>query len=166
MAGLKAYRAKRSFSATPEPRGTKEKGKSHRFVIHKHDARHLHYDLRLELDGTLKSWAVPKGPPHELHEKHLAIMVEDHPLAYRTFKGRIPAGQYGAGTVEIWDHGTYETGENLSSTELERKMKRDLADRKLKIRFHGKKLHEAFALVRMNNPKIKNGWLLMKESDK
>jgi bifunctional non-homologous end joining protein LigD len=154
MPGLKAYRQKRSFTRTPEPRGKVTRKEGWHFVIHKHAASHLHYDVRLEFGGVLKSWAVPKGPPAKIGDKRLAIMVEDHPLAYRTFHGRIPAGQYGAGTVEIWDHGTYEPLED---------MKMGLENGSLKIRFHGKKLKEDFALVRMNNPKYKNGWLMIKE---
>ncbi|HVM90930.1 MAG TPA: DNA ligase D [Verrucomicrobiae bacterium] len=157
MAGLAAYRRKRSFGRTPEPRGSLVREEGWHFVIHKHAASHLHYDFRLEFEGVLKSWAVPKGPPMRVGDKRLAIQVEDHPLAYRTFHGRIPAGQYGAGTVEIWDHGTYEALED---------MKAGLKSGSLKIRLHGKKLKADFALVRMNNPKYKNGWLLIREKPK
>lgn len=156
MAGLRTYRAKRSFARTPEPRGKVARGEHRRFVIQKHAARNLHYDFRLEFAGVLKSWAVPKGLPSRPKERRLAIHVEDHPLAYRTFHGRIPAGQYGAGTVQIWDHGTFEP-----LTE----MRRGLKEGKIEIRLHGKKATGDYVLVRMDG-KIKNGWLLMRMGPK
>src|SRR5881392_4050831 len=106
---LSEYRRKRDPKATPEPfEGAKKQTKAPIFVIQRHDARRLHYDFRLERDGALASWAVPKGIPLEPGERHLAVHVEDHPLEYATFEGEIPAGNYGAGTVDIWDEGTYE----------------------------------------------------------
>src|SRR3954452_21060956 len=107
---LREYVRKRDFAKTAEPKGEKDtKAQQHNsFVIQKHDASRLHYDFRLELDGTLKSWAVPKGPPYEKGEKRLAMHVEDHPLDYASFEGIIPKGQYGGGTVMVWDQGTYE----------------------------------------------------------
>ena len=106
---LSEYKRKRDPKKTPEPFGGKKgKAKEPIFVVQRHDARRLHYDFRLEKDGALASWAVPKGVPLEPGQQHLAVHVEDHPLEYATFAGEIPKGQYGAGTVEIWDHGTYE----------------------------------------------------------
>src|SRR6476469_4809683 len=110
--GLVEYRRKRDFSKTREPRGEatkRQRGQALlRFVVQKHAARRLHYDFRLEMGGTLKSWAVPKGPPYELNERRLAVAVEDHPMDYAKFEGIIPRGEYGGGTVMVWDIGTYE----------------------------------------------------------
>ncbi|PHV06059.1 hypothetical protein CSQ96_16585 [Janthinobacterium sp. BJB412] len=151
---LKTYRAKRDFSLTPEPaEGGEEGGESRAFVVQKHWASRLHYDLRLELDGVMKSWAVPKGPSYDPRDKRMAVQVEDHPIAYNQFEGEIPAGQYGAGKVIIWDKGHWRPlGEP----------RRDYADGELKFELHGHKLRGRWVLVRMKDGKA---WLLIKERD-
>ena len=148
---MKQYNQKRNFDKTPEPQGKAGKpSKEFHFVVQHHFASREHYDFRLERDGVLKSWAVPKGPSANPADKRLAVQVEDHPLEYRTFEGTIPKGQYGAGTVSIWDAGTYEATE--------------WKDGHIKVQLHGKKLTGRWALVRMNDGKEKN-WLLMREKD-
>jgi bifunctional non-homologous end joining protein LigD len=142
---LEEYFKKRDFATTPEPKGSmpNEDGEL-RFVIQRHQASRLHYDLRLEMQGTLKSWAVPKGPSMNPDDKRLAIQTEDHPLQYLTFHGTIPKGNYGAGVMEIWDTGTYRGAGGISVKEmLEQFIKGDL-----KIEFFGKKIRGTFALVR------------------
>ncbi len=154
---LSAYSAKRDFTQTAEPSGkSKASGKKLLFVIQKHDATRLHYDFRLELDGVLKSWAVPKGPPTDMKTKRLAMMVEDHPYDYARFEGTIPEGNYGAGTVMVWDIGTWE---NLGPESHE-----GLKTGKLHFRLNGKKLKGEWALVRMHGPRATTGreWLLLK----
>jgi bifunctional non-homologous end joining protein LigD len=154
---ISAYNAKRDFTETAEPSGkTKRSGKKLLFVIQKHDASHLHYDFRLELDGVLKSWAIPKGPQTDMEAKRLAMMVEDHPYDYARFEGTIPPGNYGAGTVMVWDIGTWE---NLGPEPHE-----GLRSGKLHFRLNGKKLKGEWALVKMHGPRAAKGneWLLLK----
>jgi bifunctional non-homologous end joining protein LigD len=153
---LREYVRKRDFQKTAEPRGKERAADPKaglRFVIQKHDASRLHYDFRLEMGGTLKSWAVPKGVPFKKAEKRLAMQVEDHPVEYGSFEGTIPKGQYGAGTVMLWDHGTYE---GLGGDPL-----KDLEEGKFHFSLHGEKLDGEWTLVRMNRGKD-NEWLLIK----
>jgi bifunctional non-homologous end joining protein LigD len=158
MAGLAEYRRKRRFEETPEPRGKKARKDEKIFVIQKHAARRLHYDLRLEVGGVLKSWAVPKGPSLNPGDKRLAVQVEDHPFDYRTFEGTIPEGNYGAGEVIIWDQGTYEPEGTLTAAE-------QLERGELKFRLHGTKLNGSFVLVKLKHGRAKNEWLLIKHRD-
>ncbi|MCE3281917.1 MAG: ligase, partial [Chitinophagaceae bacterium] len=162
---LTKYKQKRKFSETPEPGAKKASGKGAlKFVIQRHAASRLHYDFRLEMEGVLKSWAVPKGPSLNPKDKRLAMMVEDHPFSYRTFEGVIPEGNYGAGVVEIWDEGTYEHIEDDNRKTGEKKLLADLRKGSLKIVLHGKKLKGEFALVRIKNTDD-NSWLLIKHRD-
>ncbi len=158
MPKLAEYRRKRRFAETPEPRGKTAHSDDKVFVVQKHDATRLHYDLRLEVGGVLKSWAVPKGPSLNPADKRLAIQVEDHPFEYRKFEGTIPEGNYGAGEVIIWDQGTYEPEGNLSAAE-------QIERGELKFRLHGAKLNGSFVLVRLRHSKGKNEWLLIKHRD-
>lgn len=159
---LKQYQTKRDFSKTPEPAGgqaTPGRGAARlRFVVHKHQASRLHYDFRLEMDGVLKSWAVPKGPSVDPADKRLAVMVEDHPLEYRDFEGAIPEPEYGAGTVMIWDEGTYQVIGAESGAEA-------LAKGALKVDLAGRKLIGGWALVRTKWRGEDKNWLLIKEKD-
>lgn len=164
---LRTYRAKRHFDATPEPAG--EGGATRRrhalqFVIQKHDASHLHFDLRLEMDGVMKSWAVPKGPSLDPSVKRLAMQVEDHPIEYNTFEGTIPKGEYGGGTVMVWDRGTYTS--DPPSPNAEDALRRAYAKGDLKFTLNGARLHGSWVLVRTtrgvpNKPQ----WLLIKHRD-
>lgn len=162
---LTTYKKKRRFNDTPEPKGKTEGSKGGlRFVVQRHAATRLHYDFRLEMEGVLKSWAVPKGPSLYPKDKRLAMMVEDHPYSYRTFEGVIPEGNYGAGVVEIWDEGTYEHIEDHNRKSGEKKLLSDLEKGSLKFILHGKKLKGEFALVRLKNGDG-NAWLLIKHKD-
>jgi bifunctional non-homologous end joining protein LigD len=174
-AQLTEYRRKRDFARTQEPSGdttsaTSRPGKL-RFVIQKHAARNLHFDLRLELDGVMKSWAVPKGPSLDPSVKRLAMQVEDHPIDYNTFEGTIPKGEYGGGTVMLWDRGTYTADAATTPAEEEDAIRQGLARGDLKITFHGGRLHGSFALIRMKfsrdgSSSSKPQWLLIKHRDK
>ena len=142
---LKEYQEKRDFTKTPEPQDLQrsiERG----FVVQKHQAKRLHWDLRLELEGVLKSWAIPKGPPLKTGVKRLAIQVEDHPLDYADFEGIIPDGEYGAGEVKIWDQGTYELTK--------------LSKEKIMVAFHGEKLKGQYVMIKTKFSE--NSWLLFK----
>ena len=158
MAGLQTYEAKRDFSKTREPRGARAKGRGNSFVIQKHAARRLHYDFRLELDGVLKSWAVTKGPSLVPGEKRLAVEVEDHPLDYQDFEGTIPQGQYGGGTVLVWDRGTWAPRDDPHA---------GLKKGRLDFALDGEKLQGLWHLVRMRGKagEKRNNWLLIKGRD-
>src|SRR5256714_14729333 len=152
-AQLAEYRKKRDFKRTREPSGEKSVAPARagrlRFVIQKHAASHLHFDLRLELDGVMKSWAVPKGPSLDPSVKRLAMQVEDHPIEYNTFEGTIPKGEYGGGTVMLWDKGTYSPDKAAPGEKAEDAVREGLRKGDLKISFHGERLSGSFALVRM-----------------
>jgi bifunctional non-homologous end joining protein LigD len=160
---LEVYNSKRDFNKTKEPSGKgsvrKKKTGVLKFVVQEHHARRLHYDFRLELDGVLKSWAVPKGPSLDPKVKRLAVQTEDHPLPYAKFHGTIPEGEYGAGEVFIWDHGTWETQSADPIKDLERG--------ELKFTLKGKKLKGSFVLVRtkFKDSKKNNNWLLIKHQE-
>ena len=166
---LVEYRRKRDFSRTSEPSGNgtadPRQGRSRalRFIIQKHAASHLHYDFRLELDGVMKSWAVPKGPSVDPSVKRLAMEVEDHPIEYNTFEGTIPKGQYGGGTVMLWDRGTYEADE--SDGDDEATLRREYEAGKMSFTLHGERLQGSFTLIRTRRGSDKPQWLLMKHRD-
>jgi len=166
---LDKYRQKRQFQGTPEPTGGDETAIGPlRFVVQKHRASRLHYDFRLEVGGVLKSWAVPKGPSLDPGEKRLALMVEDHPIAYADFEGVIPEGNYGAGTVMVWDHGRYCARSSADRAESERLVEQGLAAGDLKIILDGQKLKGEFAVVKLKSKGKKgdeNAWLLIKKHD-
>ncbi|MBE9586672.1 DNA ligase D [Mucilaginibacter sp. JRF] len=164
--GLAEYVKKRDFRKTSEPKAGKSKDKDHLiFVVQKHDASRLHYDFRLEMEGVLKSWAVPKGPSLDPKIKHLAMMVEDHPFDYLNFEGIIPKGEYGGGTVIVWDEGTYEPIEPIKGKKAQEKhLLKQLALGQLKIKLHGEKLNGEFAMVKTHGMG-ENGWLMIKHKD-
>lgn len=157
---LSTYKKKRNFKKTKEPSGKKGASSSRlKFVIQQHAARAMHYDVRLEIDGVMVSWAVPKGPSLNPATKRLAIMTEDHPMEYRHFEGIIPKGEYGAGPVIIWDRGTYKNLRDVS-------MKKALQQGQLEVYLYGKKVRGAFAFVRTDDKtKEKSRWLLIKMRD-
>lgn len=162
---LKDYNNKRKFDETTEPKGKAKKSKDQLiFVVQRHAASRLHYDFRLEMEGVLKSWAVPKGPSLDPKDKRLAMMVEDHPYDYKDFEGNIPEGNYGAGQVEVWDSGTYEPLDDTSQLSDEKELLQELKAGSLKFILHGKKLKGEFALVKMKNAE-NNAWLLIKHKD-
>jgi bifunctional non-homologous end joining protein LigD len=162
---LALYNKKRNFKKTSEPEGKVKKSVSKLiFVVQRHKASRLHYDFRLELDGVLKSWAVPKGPSMNPKDKRLAMMVEDHPYDYKDFEGEIPEGNYGAGIVEIWDNGTYSDIENSPREEAEKNLRAGLKSGDFKFRLFGKKLKGEFVLVKLKG-KDDNSWLLIKHRD-
>jgi len=162
---LVKYKEKRHFNETPEPEGKERVGKDAlKFVIQRHDATQLHYDFRLEMEGVLKSWAVPKGPSLDPHIKRLAMMVEDHPYDYRTFEGIIPEGNYGAGIVEIWDEGTYNAETEIDRKKGEKLLLSELEKGEIKFILHGKKLKGSWALVKTHGMG-ENAWLLIKHND-
>jgi bifunctional non-homologous end joining protein LigD len=167
---LKEYQRKRDFRATPEPGPKVDKASKHRFVVQKHHASHLHFDFRLEMEGVLKSWAVPKGPPLDPAEKRLAMQVEDHPVSYFHFEGIIPEGNYGAGTVMVWDTGTWEPvlPPEVPKREAEKYALQMLTKGDLKFRLKGKKLQGEFVLAKMRSrrPGSKGTeWLMIKKQD-
>ena len=167
---LREYKKKRDFKQTPEPKTDKQEVKEGPliFVVQKHSARQLHYDFRLEVGGTLKSWAVSKGPSYDPVMKRLAVMVEDHPLDYAVFEGTIPAGQYGAGQVIVWDRGTYSPNEDgelhfTDRSKAEDLMRKGLSSGKISITLRGEKLKGSWTLVKMQ--RSENNWLLIKHRD-
>jgi bifunctional non-homologous end joining protein LigD len=162
---LTTYKKKRNFKETSEPGGvTKKSDAKLIFVVQRHKASRLHYDFRLELDGVLKSWAVPRGPSMNPKDKRLAMMVEDHPYDYKDFEGVIPEGNYGAGIVELWDHGTYSDIDNSSFKEAEKNLRKGLKSGDFKFKLFGKKLKGEFVLVKLKS-KEDNSWLLIKHRD-
>jgi bifunctional non-homologous end joining protein LigD len=163
--GLNEYKKKRSFEDTPEPTGGSSSKHQLVFVVQKHAASRLHYDFRLEMQGVLKSWAVPKGPSLNPADKRLAMLVEDHPFDYKDFEGIIPKGNYGAGTVIVWDEGTYEPLEKADTkSEQERILLKGFHAGQVKFRMYGKKLKGEFVLVR-TSWRGENTWLLIKHRD-
>jgi len=165
--GLERYNQKRDFNKTAEPEGkVAPKHKQLIFVVQKHNASRLHYDFRLEMEGVLKSWAVPKGPSLNPQDKRLAVMVEDHPYSYKDFEGSIPKGEYGGGDVIVWDNGTYEPADQPNAGQsAEQALLEDLERGRLSIALHGSKLKGQFSLVQMKG-RGENNWLLAKKDDK
>src|SRR5215469_2293107 len=156
---LEEYKKKRQFNRTPEPAGGATPAKTENiFVVQKHDATRLHYDFRLAIDGTLKSWAVPKGPSLNPNDKRLAVRTEDHPLEYANFEGNSPEGSYGAGEVMVWDRGTFQLegkGDGLQQ----------LGKGEIKFSLNGEKLRGSFVIVKLKNSQKGNEWLMIKHKD-
>lgn len=163
MTALTTYNKKRDFKDTSEPKGKAKKEHQFRFVVQRHDATRLHYDFRLELDGVLKSWAVPKGPSMNPADKRLAVMVEDHPVDYIDFAGTIPEGNYGAGEVEVWDEGVFFPVNEALEKMTEKQALAALKKGELKVFMKGKKLEGGFVLVKFK--KEGDNWLLIKHKD-
>ena len=161
---LKGYKAKRDFTKTPEPKAAPAKSSEKPiFVIQQHDARSMHFDFRLDVDGVLASWAVPKGPSTDPREKRLAVRTEDHPMEYADFEGEIPEGEYGAGTVIVWDTGLYE---NMSQKDGKKiSMSEALREGHAKVNLFGKKLKGGYALIHTKMRGDDKNWLLIKEDD-
>jgi DNA ligase D-like protein (predicted 3'-phosphoesterase) len=176
---LRKYQSKRNFKVSPEPSAAKalaskpkvkamtktKKSKNPIFVIQKHDASHLHYDFRLEINGVLKSWAIPKGPSTDPHEKRLAIETEDHPIEYATFEGVIPEGEYGAGTVLVWDKGTFDNIKEKDGKTIP--LPECYKNGHIELNLHGEKLQGGYALIHtsLGDEKRKKDWLLIKMKD-
>jgi bifunctional non-homologous end joining protein LigD len=161
---LAEYRRKRDFTRTREPAGGRSRvGRKLAFVIQKHAASHLHFDLRLELDGVMKSWAVPKGPSLDPTVKRLAMQVEDHPIEYNKFEGTIPEGEYGGGTVMLWDRGTYTAPGDEPDPEAA--LRRGYEKGDFKFELHGKRLQGSWVLVRIRRDEERRQWLLIKHRD-
>ncbi|HLW72838.1 MAG TPA: DNA polymerase ligase N-terminal domain-containing protein [Candidatus Babeliales bacterium] len=168
---LLMYKKKRNFDVSPEPQGNTMKAKhsSHKtskgkpiFVIQKHNASHLHYDFRLEIDGVLKSWAIPKGPSTDPHDKRLAMETEDHPMDYARFEGIIPEGEYGAGAVIVWDTGTFENIKEKDGKPIS--LAQSYKNGQIEVNLHGKKLQGGYALIRTSGDDMKK-WLCIKMRD-
>lgn len=163
---LEAYRSKRDFEKTPEPVSGEEKQLAHPvYVIQKHDASRLHYDLRLEVGGVLKSWAIPRGPSTDPKVRRLAMPTEDHPMDYATFEGTIPKGQYGGGTVMVWDIGTYRNIRGEKYPFEKTSMEEAYDQGKVEVWLDGKKLKGGYALIRTGRLEEKAGWLMLKMKD-
>ncbi len=162
MSKLDEYNKKRDFNKTDEPEGEEESRDENIFVIQKHDASNLHYDLRLEIDGTLKSWAVPKGPSTDPSERRLALPTEDHPLKYSDFEGVIPEGNYGAGTMIVWDKGTFSNTTEKDGKKLSAKKAFEVGH--ITFDLKGEKLQGGYSLFRTNKGKNER-WLLVKMKD-